>query len=115
MENEKNARIQEIDKRLEGLIIHQSRWARAGGVGGSMAMKANAEIEELRKEKEDILNDTQNIGIDKKHAQLRELKELREKANFLKKWNMHLKLRRLKNKYKILEIILRKDRLLTSQ
>ena len=85
LSEEVTKRIQEIDKRLEGLIIHQSRWARAGGVGGSMAMKANAEIEELRKEKEDILNDTQNIGIDKKHAQLRELKELREKANFLKK------------------------------
>ncbi len=95
MEKERDARIREIDKRIDDLISHRSMWASSGGMGGNMAMKANDEIEELRKEKEDLLNDTDNIGIDKKHARLRELNELRETANFLKKMKYNSEIKKV--------------------
>ena len=47
-EEEKNREVAEIDARIQDLNAHRSMWARAGGMGGAMAMKAVGELEELQ-------------------------------------------------------------------
>lgn len=95
MENENEARIHEIDKILEELTSHRSMWAKSGGMGGKMALEANNRIEELKREREALLNDTNNIGISKKYALLRELKELRKEASFLKKMKYNFEIKKV--------------------
>ena len=85
MDKSKEDRINEIDEKIYDLSLHTTMWSRAGGVGGSMALRALGEIEALREEREDIVNDTENVGIEKIYARLRELKILRAEANILKK------------------------------
>ena len=52
-------RLREIDDRIDHLSSHMTMWGRAGGRGGAMAMQALGEINELKREKERILNGTQ--------------------------------------------------------
>ena len=78
-------RLYEIDVRIEDLKIHMGMWGRAGG--GRMAMEAIREINNLKAEKERILNGTQE-KYEEIEAKIKELKELRAQClaiNFIKK------------------------------
>ena len=83
--NEKEMRINEIDKRIALLKDHTVMWGRAGGMGGKMAMQALAEIKQLEMEKDDLINGTNNLEISKKEIEIKRLKALKEEAMFLKK------------------------------
>lgn len=68
------ARLAAIDSRIEDLYDHMRMWGRAGGKGGAMAMEAQHEINELKAEKERILNGTQ-AKIDKLYTKIKTLTE----------------------------------------
>ncbi len=53
------SRIVWIDDRIKALEEHRTMWARAGGVGGRMAMQAIREVAELKEEKARIYKGTQ--------------------------------------------------------
>ncbi len=75
-------RLREIDDRIEHLSSHMTMWSRAGGRGGAMAMQALGEINELKREKERILNGTQ-AKIDDIEQQIEILKSLKRKISKL--------------------------------
>ncbi len=85
MEN-KEERINEIDKRITLLKDHMVMWGRAGGMGGRMAIQAHQEIKELEMEKDDLINSTNNLEISKKEREIKRLKALKEEVMFLKKF-----------------------------
>lgn len=76
-------RIKEIDARIDDLKAHMTMWSRAGGRGGAMAMQAYGEIKELEREKERILNGTQE-KIDAIEQEIEILKKLKNRISKLK-------------------------------
>lgn len=77
------ARVKEIDARIDDLKVHMTMWGRAGGRGGSMAMQALGEINELKREKERILNGTQE-KIDNLEQEIEILRKLKNRISKLK-------------------------------
>ena len=75
-------RLREIDDRIEHLSSHMTMWGRAGGRGGAMAMQALGEINELKREKERILNGTQ-AKIDEIEQQIEILKSIKRRIRKL--------------------------------
>ena len=75
-------RLREIDDRIEHLSSHMTMWSRAGGRGGAMAMQALGEINELKREKERILNGTQ-AKIDEIEQQIEILKSIKRRISKL--------------------------------
>lgn len=75
-------RLKEIDDRIEHLKDHMTMWSRAGGRGGAMAMQALGEINELKREKERILNGTQ-AKIDDIEQQIEILKSIKRRISKL--------------------------------
>ena len=75
-------RLKEIDDRIEHLSSHMTMWSRAGGRGGAMAMQALGEINELKREKERILNGTQ-AKIDELEQQIEILKSIKRRISKL--------------------------------
>lgn len=82
-EEEKNREVAEIDARIQDLNAHRSMWARAGGMGGAMAMKAVGELEDLQNKKYDILYGTHRV----------EIKELSDKIASIENANVVQKIR----------------------
>lgn len=95
MEKSKVERIQEIDERIKGLSEHASMWARAGGRGGMMAMDAQAEIIQLKLEREDLINGTNKLEIYRIERELRSLISLRSDANIFQKISYNSKIKKL--------------------
>lgn len=83
MDNDKEQRIEQIDKRIKDLEEQRSMWFKAGGPGVRMAMQSVGEIEDLKMEKDDLINGTNNLGIKMKEREISELKRLRDEASFL--------------------------------
>lgn len=92
MSDEDRERLSQVDDRIESLIEHRSMWFRAGGMGGRMAMDANQEISDLRVLRGDIINGTNNYESlqerRKLQKEIRELRQLREDALFLKRYKL---------------------------
>ena len=89
MNIEEERKIEEIKNRIEELREHQTMWARSGGVGGKMALKAESEIAELKKTIVRIKNGTQ----DEYERLLREKEKIR--FNIIKKKLIEKKLEEL--------------------
>jgi len=80
MEEKYQRRLLEIDNRIEDLENHITMWLKAGGHGSRMAGQGRQEISELKKEKERILNGTQE-----KIDELKELKAQCKAIQLIKK------------------------------
>lgn len=103
MEENKQNRIKEIEERIKDLEAHSIMWARAGGRGGKMALQADAEIKELKLEKEDLINGTNKLPIYKFEKEIDRLKSLKEYANIFKKMTYNHKLKKLEEELKPLK------------
>lgn len=95
MEKSKQERIQEIDERIKGLSEHASMWARAGGRGGMMAMDAQAEIIQLKLEREDLINGTNKLRIHNIENELERLTYLKRDAFVFKRLMYNSKIKKL--------------------
>lgn len=98
-------RLYEIDARIEDLKAHMSMWSRAGGRGGAMAMQAVSEINELKAEKERILNGTQAKidKISKKIKSLQEQKQQVAKINLIKQSKLNKQIREQEEEIAVLK------------
>ena len=78
-------RLNEIDERIANLETHIPMWSKAGA--GEKSARALEEISALKKEKERILNGTQEEyeKIESKIAELKQLKEQCLLLEFIKK------------------------------
>ena len=92
-EEEKNQRIIQIDKRIQDLEQHREMWRKAGGHGKNMALQAGSEIRDLMMEKDDLINGTNNLEIKKIEIKINQLKLLKEKANFIKKYKVNAEIK----------------------
>ena len=63
MDGAKQNRINEIDERIKWLKQHATMWAKAGGRGGMMAMKAYSEIDELKLERYGLINGKDKLEL----------------------------------------------------
>ena len=99
------SRLYEIDARIEDLKAHMSMWGRAGGRGGAMAMQAVSEINELKAEKERILNGTQAKidKISKKIKSLQEQKQQVAKINLIKQAQLNTQIREQEEEIAVLK------------
>lgn len=99
------SRLYEIDARIEDLKAHMSMWGRAGGRGGAMAMQAVSEINELKAEKERILNGTQAKidKISKKIKSLQEQKQQVAKINLIKQAQLNKQIREQEEEIAVLK------------
>lgn len=99
------SRLYEIDARIEDLKAHMSMWGRAGGRGGAMAMQAVSEINELKAEKERILNGTQAKidKISKKIKSLQEQKQQVAKINLIKQSKLNKQIREQEEEIAVLK------------
>ena len=99
------SRLYEIDARIEDLKAHMSMWGRAGGRGGAMAMQAVSEINELKAEKERILNGTQAKidKISKKIKSLQEQKQQVAKINLVKQAQLNKQIRQQEEEIAVLK------------
>lgn len=95
MEKSKEERISEIDLRIEGLTVRSDMWIKAGGRGGMMAMKADAEIKELKLERDDLINGTHKLPIYRIEKELERLTYLRRDANIFQKVIYNSKIKKL--------------------
>ena len=82
----KQKKIEELTDRIEELQSHRSMWGHAGGMGGSMAMKASQELHDLE-------NGTNSYEIYKLEMNLRSLKARKEDAILLKKYLLSKKIK----------------------
>ena len=82
---EQKEELEKIEERIEDLKLHRGMWAKAGGVGGKMALQAITEIKLLEIKRDDIINGTNNYEITLKENEIKSLKHLKEQANILKK------------------------------
>lgn len=99
------SRLYEIDARIADLKAHMSMWGRAGGRGGAMAMQAVSEINELKAEKERILNGTQAKieKISKKIKSLQEQKQQVAKINLIKQAQLNKQIREQEEEIAVLK------------
>ena len=91
---EQKEELRKIDERIDDLRQHQSMWAKAGGMGGSMAIKAMGEIEDLEIKKKDIVNGTNNYKIITLGREIAKLKSVRRKATLLEKFSLSSEIRK---------------------
>ena len=82
---DKEKRLAEIDQRIEDLEAHAKMWGNARGVGGNMMIQAWAEINDLKLEREDLINGTHNLEKHKREKEIERLNVLLEQAKFIKK------------------------------
>ena len=98
-------RLVEIDNRISGLNKQRLMWAKAGGVGGSMAMQAIGEIKNLEAEKRRILDGSQ-LKVEELQNKIEKLKMLRAQCkviNFIKKTKLKKQIEDCENeKYNII-------------
>ena len=79
------AKIDEIDDKIEDLRDHQSMWFHAGGHGGRMAMQAHQEIHDLEMQKEDLMNGTHKYEIHELEMKKRRLLALKKESSLFKR------------------------------
>ena len=83
--DEQKDELKKIENKINELKSHRGMWAKAGGVGGRMALQAMSEIELLEIKRDDIINGTNKYEILLKEKEIKSLKLLREEATFLKR------------------------------
>ena len=76
---------QKEEKKINELKSQRGMWAKAGGVGGRMALQAMSEIKLLEIKRDDIIYGTHRYEVCLKEKEIKSLKLLREQATFLKR------------------------------
>ena len=85
MNQNKEARIKEIDKKIAELEKHIAAWTQAGGQKRIMADNARVRILELSLEKDDLINGTNKHQIYELDKEIRRYQDIRDKAGILMK------------------------------
>ena len=95
MEKSKEERIKELDERIKDLDLHIGIWIKAGARGGMMAMRGEAELKELKLEREDLISGTNKLAIYKIEKELERLTYLRRDANIFQRLVYNSKIKKL--------------------
>ena len=97
----KEKRLLEIDKRIQELERSRATWLRTEGMNNQKTIKASSELRQLRLEKYDLENNTNELEIYKLEHEINRLEKLKENALFLKKEIYEKRIKRKESKIKI--------------
>ena len=85
IDEEKHKQVREIERRINDLSEHAEMWQKAGGMGYQMAMKAREEVQDLKLQRDDILNGTNTYRIAQIEREIKRLQSIKEESKFFKK------------------------------
>ncbi len=100
---DKDKRISEIDEQIMALAERANMLGNSGGTDGAIVLQTFAEINELKMEKDDLINGTHQLEINKKEKRIRQLKTLLEDARFLKRMKYQKELKEQVDELRILQ------------